>query len=207
MYLSVASLTVPTVCDPVTICIDDTKTPVGTILIRPRIEAPDKQDCQSAATTNYPYGFPISESLYKLLVANNFNTSVYFGNDDLTKWDVRVYISTTCNHVCGGEYQKFAKVYEVLDSDYKIVRITTDNLPSFAIELKNVPVMRNLAINVQLREPCKNYSLCPTAPGACNRFANVYEKTENYTDVRDGREIRMTLDARQGSTLSCADCQ
>jgi hypothetical protein len=208
VYLSLATMSVPTTCDPVGICLDNT--PTGTITIRPRIEAPDAQECMSVNTTDYPYGIPMSKSILRLLDANNFNVSSVFGNaGDKTKWRVHIVIGTTCDNLCSGnnEYQVYTHVYDVLDTDYKIVRTVSSGVPGFAIELLNVPISRNLTINVTMMEPCKEYSGCPNSPAACTTFSNKFFLKENFTNVVNGQEFRMTLAGQLGYSLNCADCK
>ena len=209
VYVSLATLSnpVPTLCKPIFKCGDGT--PTGTITIRPRIEAPDDQDCKSVDTPNFPYGIPISKSIFKLLETSNFNVSSIFGNTgDRSKWKVHIVIGTTCDELCNGnnDYMTYERTFDVLDTDYKIVRVTTSGVAGFAIELQNVPVRRNLTVNVTMLEPCKEYSGCPGSPGACTKFSNKFFFRDNYTNVIDGQELRMTLDGLQGSTLNCADC-
>jgi hypothetical protein len=213
VYTSLAFLTVPTTCNPVDDCEEGTNT--GTILIRPFIGANELHNCSPRATTEFPNRVPISESLFKILERNNFETERVFGND-LSKWQVRVIITTNCDKQCTADKKplQYKKEFTRFNVDYTIVRINTSGTPGFAIQLIDVPVSdpirnitRSMVVSVGMREPCKSHVDFCQCNSVDAKYANLYGVVgASRSDIVDGSEIRVELEG-PGSADDACNCQ
>lgn len=207
-----ATFSIPTTCFEIPLCGSETKT--GTILIRPFIAPLANHPCERVPTTDFPANVAISESLLKVLEANNFDKAKVFSNGgDPTKWNLAIIIKTNCEEECTEDHspQKYMRFFVAL-SDFDIVPINTSGTPGFAIKLTQVPVSdlpknkkRSLAISIGLKEPCSVHT-CTSCSPAVNRFQAQYSAGTTATNVIDGEEIRVQLIGGIGTT-NCDTCK